>query len=138
MAINQQRDELLRLQRDVENSQKILDMAMQRYSQTNMAGQSNQSEVAILNPAVVPTDPSKPKVFLNLLISIFLGTMLAVGIALVAEMMDRRVRSPEDILNWVDIPLLGVIPPTKLKRQPWYKRLGKSNTTVAKFIEHKA
>jgi chain length determinant protein EpsF len=138
LLINQQRDELLRLQHDVENSQKMLDLAMQRYGQTNMAGQSNQSEVAILNPATAPTVPSKPKVFLNMLISVFVGTMLAVGIALLTEMLDRRVRTPEDILNWADIPLLGVIPPTKLNRQPWFKRIGRSNKNATKSIAHKA
>lgn len=137
LVINQQRDELLRLQRDVENSQKVLDMAMQRFSQTNMAGQSNQTEVAILNPATAPTEPSKPKVFLNLLISIFMGTMLAVGIALLAEMLDRRVRTPEDILNWMEIPLLGVIPATKLKRQPWFKRLGRNSKKPTKSLDYK-
>lgn len=110
---------------------------MQRYSQSNMAGQSNQTEVAILNPATAPTDPSKPKVFLNMLISIFMGTMLAVGIALLAEMLDRRVRTPEDILNWAEIPLLGVIPPTKLVRQPWFKRIGGNRKTRRNLLTTK-
>jgi uncharacterized protein involved in exopolysaccharide biosynthesis len=122
LEINHQRDELGILQGDVANAQKVLDMAMQRFSQTNMEGQANQSEVAVLDPATPPMVPSRPKIFLNLLVSIFLGTMLAVGFALLAEMMDRRIRVPNDLSLGLELPVLGVIPSTKPQRKSWLKR----------------
>jgi uncharacterized protein involved in exopolysaccharide biosynthesis len=122
LEISHQRDELGILQGDVVNAQKVLDMAMQRFSQTNMQGQANQSEVAVLDPATPPMEPSKPKIFLNLLVSIFLGTMLAVGFALLAEMMDRRIRVPEDLSLGLNLPVLGVIAAAKPQRKSWLKR----------------
>jgi capsular polysaccharide biosynthesis protein len=87
-----------------------------------MEGQANQSEVAVLDPAFPPMEPSKPKILLNLLISIFLGTMLAVGFALLAEMLDRRIRVPEDLSLGLDLPVLGVIAAAKPQRKSWLKR----------------
>ncbi len=122
LEISQQRDELIILQRDVLNAQKVLDMVMQRFSQTNMEGQSNQGEVAVLNPATPPIEHSKPKIFLNVLISIFMGTMLAVGFALLAEMLDRRIRIPEDLSLGLNLPVLGIIAAAKPQRKTWLKR----------------
>lgn len=132
LDISRQRDELSILQRDVASAQKVLEMAMQRFSQTNMEGQANQSEVAVLNPATPPLEPSKPKIFLNLLVSIFLGAMLAVGCALLAEMLDRRVRAPEDISVGLSLPVLGVIAAAKPGRKTLLRRIlpNKAVTTV--------
>lgn len=116
MEINQQRDKLGILQGDVATAQRVLDTTMQRFSQTKMEGQANQSEVAVLDMATPPTGPSTPKTFLNLLVSIFLGTMLAVGSALLAEMRDRRIHEPEDLLLGLNLPVLGVIAATKPRR----------------------
>lgn len=126
LKINQQRDELGILQRDVANAQKVMDMAMQRFSQTSMEGQANQSEVAVLNPATPPMEPSKPKILLNLLISIFLGTLLAVGCALLAEMLDRRIRAPEDLALGLDLPVLGVIAAGP-RRKIWRRRASRNS-----------
>jgi capsular polysaccharide biosynthesis protein len=48
-------------------------------------------------------------VFLNILVSVFLGTLLGVGLALVLELMNRRVRSAEDLVEALEIPMLGAI-----------------------------
>ena len=109
LDINQKRDEMAILQRNVENAQNILDIAMQRFSQTSMEGQANQSDVAILNPAVAPIKHSSPKLLINMILSMFLGGILAVGLALLAELIDRRVRTPEDISIGLNMPVLGVL-----------------------------
>lgn len=109
LAINRSRDQFMMLQKDAENAQRALDAVSQRFTQTSLESQANMTEVAVLNPAVAPLKPSNPKVMLNVLLSIFLGGLLGVGFGLLAEMMDRRVRSRDDILEALDIPVLAVI-----------------------------
>jgi succinoglycan biosynthesis transport protein ExoP len=46
---------------------------------------------------------------LNILVSIFLGTLLGVGMALMLELINRRVRSPDDLVEALDLPVLGSI-----------------------------
>lgn len=109
LELNKQRDELNVLRRDIESAQRAFELVSQRASQTDIASQTNQTNIAVLNPAFTPTQPSKPKVTLNALISIFLGTLAGIGLALAMEFRDRRVRSTHDLFHIPDLPMLGSI-----------------------------
>jgi chain length determinant protein EpsF len=109
LELNRQRDELNVLRRDIESAQRAFEVVSQRASQSNIESQTNQTNISVLNPAVAPASPSKPKVLLNLLVSIFLGTLLGVGLALVLELSHRRVRSADDLADALVVPVLGAI-----------------------------
>ncbi len=106
LKLNRTRDELSVLQKDVETAQKALDAVTQRFSQTNIEGQSNQSDIAVLSLAKPPTWPRSPRIALNILLSIFLGGLLGAGFGLAAELMDRRVRSSDDIADLLKVPVV--------------------------------
>lgn len=106
LAIKAERDQIAVLVNDVENARRAYEAVGQRMTQSNLEGQSQQTNVLVLSPASEPTKHSKPKVFLNVLVSIFLGAMLGVGAALVAELSQRRIRSAEDLFLAVDLPVL--------------------------------
>lgn len=109
LTLNRARDELQLLTREVEGAQQAYNSAMQRLNQTTLEGQSNLSSVSVLDSAKIPDKPDSPKLLLNVMLSLFLGTMLGIGSGLVAEMIDQRVRSPEDLANVLNAPVLGVI-----------------------------
>ena len=73
-----------------------------------MQAQSTQTDITVLNPAVPPAKHSSPKVLLNIVLSMFLGTLLGVGIAFLVELLDRRVRSGQDIAG-LEIPVLAEV-----------------------------
>lgn len=127
LKINKQRDELNVLRRDIESAQRAFELVSQRASQTNIESQTNQTNILVLNSATAPTEHSKPRVFLNTLVSIFLGTLLGVGLALMLELSKRHVRSAQDLADGLDLPVLGSISSTAGLRQawlkPWLKRL---------------
>ena len=107
LDLKKQRDDINVLLREVDTAQKAFDSVGQRMVQSNLESQSIQSNIAILTAAIPPLQSSKPKVLLNMLVSIFLGTMLAVGAALVLELGQRRIRSAEDIVEALDLPVLA-------------------------------
>lgn len=109
LVLNKQRDELNVLRRDIESAQRAFEVVSQRASQTNIESQTNQTNIAVLNAASPPPDPSKPRVLLNILVSIFLGTLLGVGLALMQELANRRVRSAQDLADALGLPVLGAI-----------------------------
>ena len=119
LKINKQRDELNVLRRDIESAQRAFEMVSQRASQTNIESQTNQTNILVLNPASAPTEPSKPRVFLNVLVSIFLGTLLGVGLALMLELSQRYVRSAQDLAEALELPVLGCIGSAAIPRKPW-------------------
>ena len=109
LVLNKQRDERNVLLRDIESAQRTFEAMSQRASQSSVESQNNQTNIAVLNPASAPPAPSKPRVLLNILVSIFLGTLLGVGLALVLELVNRRVRSVQDLSEALDLPVLGSI-----------------------------
>ena len=121
LKINKQRDELNVLRRDIESAQRAFEMVSQRASQTNIESQTNQTNIAVLNPASAPTEPSKPRVFLNVLVSIFLGMLLGVGLALALELSQRYVRSAQDLADALELPVLGSIGSAAGRGKPWFK-----------------
>lgn len=110
LELNKDRDTLAVLSREVENAQKAYDLTTARFTQTNMEGQSNQSDIAILSPATPPAKPSSPKIMLNIILSIFLGSLLGFGFAILFEMIDRRIRTKEELVTIFDAPVLGLLP----------------------------
>jgi uncharacterized protein involved in exopolysaccharide biosynthesis len=108
LELKQQREAATLLARDVANAQQIYDSALQRYGQSRMEAQSTQTDIAVLNPAVPPAKHSSPKVFLNILLSLFLGSLLGVGIGFLVELLDRRIRSGQDIAG-LGIPVLAEV-----------------------------
>ncbi len=109
LTLNRSRNELLLLAREVEGAQQAYNTAMQRLNQTSLEGQANLSTVSILDAAKVPDGPDSPKVLLNTILSVILGTLLGLGVGLLAEMIDRRVRSAEDLIDILQVPVLGVV-----------------------------
>jgi len=108
LQIKQQRDEMTVLMREVEGAQKGFEVAMARYTQTSLESQTNQTNIAVLNPADEPTKHSSPQILLNILLALALGSMLGVGTAFALETADRRIRSVDDLKTMFDLPVLGV------------------------------
>jgi len=117
LALNKQRDELNVYRRDVEAAQRAYETVSQSASQTRLQSLTNQTNVVRLNTALAPIDPSSPKLPLNLMIAAFVGTLLGVGYAMVLELTNRRVRSSEDLVQMLDLPVLASISSNGGKRR---------------------
>jgi succinoglycan biosynthesis transport protein ExoP len=109
LALNAERDGGAVLAREVEGAQKLYDQALQRYGQTRLEGHAGQTEVAVLSSAVIPSGPASPRLWMNLALAVFLGALLGIGLALLREMTDRRVRSAYDLVAVLGAPVLGVL-----------------------------
>jgi len=105
--LKKQRDGIAVLSREVESVQQAFEGVMQKSIQTLMSSEISQSNVAILNLAIPAHKHTKPRVLLNVILAIFLGTILGLGAAIFVELLDRRVRSTFDITGSLSIPLFG-------------------------------
>ncbi len=109
LGLKEHRNELTLLRRNVESAERAYDTAMQRSVVSQVESRANQTNVTVLNPAVVPSEPSSPKIGLNVVLSLIVGTMLGIGTVVLMEMSDRRVRSRNDLDNAWNVPSLGVL-----------------------------
>lgn len=110
LDIKRQRDEMAVLAREVEHAQRLYDLALQRFSQTTLESQATQAGVSILSAASIPTTPSSPRTQLNIGLSAILGLLLGLAAAIMAELVDRRVRSGRDLAQGLGVQVLGAIP----------------------------
>ena len=128
LMLNKDRDELNVYRRDVEAAQRAYEEVSKNASQTRLQSLTNQTNVVRLNTATAPLKPSSPKTLLNVLIAAFGGTLLGIGVALWLELSNRRVRSPEDLTQVLDLPLLGRLSAASPRAKPGgVARLGRTN-----------
>jgi succinoglycan biosynthesis transport protein ExoP len=89
---------------------------------TTLEGQNNQANTRLLSPAIEPLEPSRPKIPLGIAISILGGLAAGILAALGMELLDRRVRTPQDLIVVSGVPVIGVLRPQGSKR-PVFRRL---------------
>lgn len=66
--------------------------------------------VKVLSNASVPMFPVSPNILLNTAIATVLGLMIGVAIAFLKVMLDRRIKTEQDVENILELPVLGSIP----------------------------
>lgn len=70
----------------------------------------NIENVQILDRAVVPSNPIKPRPALNIAIAMVLGLMVGVGIVFLLEFLDNTFKGPDDVEKKLGLPVLGSVP----------------------------
>jgi len=70
----------------------------------------NADDVKVVDPAILPTEPSAPNVLQNTVIGFALGLVLGVILAFLLELLDKRVKDEDDLLKHYNVPILGKVP----------------------------
>ena len=71
------------------------------------------SDVTTLDEAEVPQSPSSPNIRRNVLLGFIAGAGLMVVLLVVLEVLDDRVKRPEDVEELMGLTLLGIVPDIK-------------------------
>lgn len=66
--------------------------------------------VTVLSKSNIPTSPVSPNIILNTAIAAVVGFLLGVGLAFLREVLDRRIRTEDQVQQILDLPVLGSIP----------------------------
>jgi protein tyrosine kinase modulator len=110
LSMNKQRGELSVLQREVDSAQKAYETVSASASQSRLQSLSTQTNVMRLASAVEPLDHTGPTGIQALLVAGAAGTLLAIAIVLLLELVNRRVRSVEDLSMVTQLPILASVP----------------------------
>ena len=70
-------------------------------------------DVTTIEEAKVPTSPSSPNIKRNVMLGALVGGFIAVAFVLLLEVLDDRVRRPEDVEEVLGLVLIGVVPDTE-------------------------
>lgn len=103
------RDEASGLLREVDSAQRAFDAVAQRRAQLANESQAEQAAARILSPATEPLTHSKPNIPKNMAAAVLVGLVGGLAVAFLLELVDRRVRSADDLFNPEGVPVLGVM-----------------------------
>jgi polysaccharide biosynthesis transport protein len=117
LGLKEGRNELGALVRDVENAQRAYSTGVERMTQTRMESQVDQAGESIVYSATVPAKPASPSKALNMAIALLLGLAFGIGFALFSETANRYVRSEQDIVEIVGVPVLAILVPKLAGKQ---------------------
>lgn len=118
----QKRVQLNLFARDADTYRMQLRDLLTRLNQVTSASDVTTNNMAIVDRAEVPDQPISPNVLKNLLLGIVAGIGLGILIAVLREMVDDTLHTPDDVEGKLKVPLLGVTPwvgdaiDTELKR----------------------
>jgi len=115
LGLKQARNQLVMLSHDVDMAQRTYDTAMQRFMASKIESRAQQTNVSILDQAFPPSSPARPRISLNIALSLFIGTLLGLAVISLLEMLDQRVRLLDDLSENLQVPLLAILsnePPT--------------------------
>ncbi|CEN26042.1 YveK family protein [Paraclostridium sordellii] len=99
-----------KLARDIANTiPKVFTKEVKRITKAN--------SVEVIDKAITPENPVKPNKTVNMAISIVLGIMVGIFIVFVLEYMDNKIKTPQDIEKYIDLPILGVIPNENMSKK---------------------
>lgn len=100
----------LQLFREVEVKQQLYTGLLNSYQQLRIAKAGEIGNVRIVDTAVEPINPIKPKKLQILILSIFLGAFLGTLLALLRNMMRSGIKDATQIENELDLPVYATVP----------------------------
>ena len=78
---------------------------------------TNANSVEVIDKARTPEKPVKPNKIINIVIAAVLGVMIGLFITFILEYMDKKIKTPQDIEKYLNLPTLGVVPNEKMEKR---------------------
>lgn len=101
---------LAKVMRDAAVNQEIYIMLAKRHEEARISEVMQPTDVQIIDVAIEPDKPIKPKKTLNVVIAAILGLFIGLAAAFMKEYMNKTIRTAEDVQQYLDLPVLGSIP----------------------------
>jgi succinoglycan biosynthesis transport protein ExoP len=98
------------LERDANSNKQLYDGLLQKLKEAGITAGLRSSNIRVVDPALVPTIPAGPQRARNILLSILVGLVGGIGLALFREYLDNTVKTPDDIEFLAGLPSLAVVP----------------------------
>jgi capsular exopolysaccharide synthesis family protein len=105
--------EFQNLKIEIDNKRGLLDNLLKQQGETEVISRLRDeliTNVRIVDRALPPPEPFKPSLKKNLLIFGFFGMAVGVGLTFLLHYLDRSLRTPQQVEQFLQLPSLGVVP----------------------------
>jgi len=98
------------LSRETSSNQQLYDVVLKRVKETGLSGGLETNNIRIVEDALVPNVPVRPRPLLNIALALVVGVMLGAGLAFFLEYFDNTIKTPEEVERYLGLTTLGVVP----------------------------
>ena len=98
------------LERASEQNAKMYSLIATREKEIDITGPMKTNNVRVLERAIVPSVPVRPKPVQNLFIGLMLGLGAGIGLAFAIEALDNTLKTQADVEQVLGVPVLGLVP----------------------------
>jgi succinoglycan biosynthesis transport protein ExoP len=98
------------LKREAEANKVLYDSLQTKLKEAQISSGLKSSNIRIVDPAIVPSYPSRPAKTRNIALAFLVGLVGGIGLALLREYLDNTVKTPDDIETLARLPSLAVVP----------------------------
>ena len=116
------------LKREADTNKQLYDGMLQKLKEAGITAGLRSSNIRVVDPALIPTGPSRPNKTRNVMLSVLVGLIGGIGLALLREYLDNTVKTPDDIETLARLPSLAVVPSLSNSN-------GKRNGRFAKLLK---
>jgi len=107
---NRKEFELQELQRDVEANRQLYEIFFTRIRSVSETGGFEKPHARLVDRAVRPKSPVKPNKRLSIMVAFFVGLVIGSAVAILLDVLDNTVKTPDDVEDKLQATLLGYIP----------------------------
>lgn len=116
LEIDRKQKEYEGLQRNLKRLQGLYDLIFNRLQEIDISAGIQLESVRILERAIVPGGPLKPRNLQSLFLAALIGLAIGIGLIFALEFMDDSIRYPEEIVRSLDMSFLGLVPTAHWKQ----------------------
>ena len=98
------------LKREAEANKALYDSLQTKLKEAEISSGLKSSNIRIVDPAMIPSTPSRPAKTRNIALAFLVGLVGGIGLALLREYLDNTVKSPDDVERLIGLPSLAVVP----------------------------
>lgn len=102
--------QLARLERAKEVGENLYKLLLEKSEESKITEAGKVGNLRVIDPALPPAAPIKPRKALNLAIGLIVGLTLGLVLAFFLESLDNSVKTPEELEHNFGLPVLGLIP----------------------------
>jgi len=130
-SFNRKEFRLAALEREVATNRQLYDLFMQRSKETDVSSELQSAVARVIDPAIVPGGPTGPNRQRIVMIAMFMAALLGIALAALIERLDNTVKSSQDTEAKLDVPAVGVVHKTRVKKHQRIERLFLEDSSTA-------
>lgn len=88
----------------------LYETVLRQIQETRISGANDNSNIIVSDYAAKPSSPSAPLTKLVLIAATVFGALIAILVVVILEALNNRIRTPDDVTTYLNLPILGFIP----------------------------